>query len=68
MRCRAVGCRKIFVLNPDRPRVSKAGKEIAFHLAGQIGKPLTAAMIAEATGFAERTIYHFRKKQGASGV
>jgi hypothetical protein len=55
-------------MNPDRPRVSKAGKEIAWHLAAQIGQPLTASMIASATGLAERTIYNYRKKQGAAGV
>ena len=68
MRCRAVGCGRVFVVNPDRPRVSKAGKEIAWGLAAQIGKPLTASMIADATGLAERTIYHYRKKQGDAGV
>lgn len=68
MRCRAVGCGRVFVLNPDRPRVTKAGKEIAWGLSAQIGKPLTAAMIAAATGLAERTIYHYRKKQGDAGA
>lgn len=68
MRCRAVNCGRVFVLNPDRPRVTKAGKEIAWGLAAQIGQPLTAAMIAAATGLAERTIYHYRRKQGDAGV
>ena len=33
-----------------------------------IGKPLTASVLAEASGLSERTIYAYKAKQGAAGV
>lgn len=51
-----------------RPRVSQTAKEIAGELAAQLGQPLTAAILAKATGLSERTIYALKAKQGAAGV
>jgi hypothetical protein len=68
MLCPAPGCGRIFVACPVRPRVSPAAKEIAAALASHIGKPLTASILAAASGLSERTIYTLKAKQGGDGV
>jgi hypothetical protein len=68
MLCHSSCCGLIFVLDPHRPRVSKEAKQIAEDLAGQLGKTLTADILAKATGLSPRTIYAYKAKQGAAGV
>lgn len=68
MLCQSPGCGRIFVSMTLRPRVSQTAKEIAGELAAQLGQPLTAAILAKATGLSERTIYALKAKQGAAGV
>jgi hypothetical protein len=68
MLCPAPGCGRIFVACPVRPRVSPAAQKIAAALACHIGKPLTASVLAAASGLSERTIYALKAKQRAAGV
>lgn len=68
MLCPSSSCGRVFVFETRRPRVSRAAKQIAEALAGQLGKPLTADILAKATGLSPRTIYTYKAKQGAAGV
>ena len=60
--CRAAGCGRQFVDDPERRRIHPDVKAIVIRLAGQLGQPLTADMLAEAFGISRRTIYTYRKQ------
>lgn len=56
------GCGRQFVDDPERPRLHPATKKIIADLAGKLGQPITADMLAEAAGVSRRTIYAYRKQ------
>ena len=68
MLCPSTECGRTFVSTTLRPRVNQTTKDIAGDLAVHLGKTLTAAILAKATGLSERTIYALKAKQGAAGV